>query len=168
MKIEIRSEALADVPGIEAVTIAAFQRAAHTGHTEQYIAAALRRAGKLTLSLVAAAGGQVVGHVAVSPVAISDRTPAWFGLGPIAVLPEYQRRGVGALLVKAALRALCERAAAGCVVLGEPRYYERFGFRSVPSLSLPGVPPSYFLAISFGTCWPQGTVRYDEAFNAQG
>jgi hypothetical protein len=60
---------------------------------------ALRRTGKLTISLVADSEGTVVGHVAVSPVSISDGTPDWFGLGPISVLPEHQRHGVGSRLM---------------------------------------------------------------------
>lgn len=166
MKIEIRSETAADVPGIEAVTTAAFLNAPHSSHTEQFIVGALREAGKLTLSLVADAGGKVIGHVAVSPVAISDGAAAWFGLGPISVLPGHQRRGVGASLMREALRMLRERHAAGCVLLGDPNYYSRFGFRVDPNLTLPNVPTEYFLCLSFGASRPCGTVAYHEAFDA--
>ena len=119
MNIEIRTETAADVPVIEAVTSAAFLNAPHTSHTEQYIVSALRRAGKLTISLVADVEGSVVGHVAVSPVSISDGALAdgalgWCGLGPISVVPEYQRRGVGSGLMREALRILREQGAAGC------------------------------------------------------
>jgi putative acetyltransferase len=91
----------------------------------------------------------------------------WFGLGPISVLPEHQGRGVGSLLMRKALRALGLRGAAGCVLLGEPEYYGRFGFQADANLILREVPPRYFLAISFGTSRPHGTVSYHEAFNAQ-
>jgi putative acetyltransferase len=165
VKLEIRNETAADVPGIEAVTMAAFLNALHTSHTEQFIVSTLRQAGKLAISLVADAGGKVIGHVAVSPVSISDGAADWFGLGPISVLPEHQRRGVGSRLMREALRILRERDAAGCVVLGEPEYYGRFGFQVDPNLSLQGVPPEYFLAISLDSSRPRGTVMYHEAFN---
>ncbi len=80
MSVRIRNEAHEDVPAIEAVTPAAYQNAPHTSHTEQFIVAALRAAGALSVSLVAEAEGLVVGHVAVSPVTISDGTPDWYGL----------------------------------------------------------------------------------------
>jgi len=69
--------------------------------------------------------------------------------------------------MREALRILRETGAAGCVVLGEPDYYGRFGFRAKPDLILPEVPPEYFQAISFGSTLPRGTVSYHEAFNAQ-
>jgi putative acetyltransferase len=165
--LSIRTETSADVPKIETLTASAFLNAPHTGHTEQYIVNALRRAGKLAVSLVAEAEGDLIGHVAISPVSISDGTSGWFGLGPISVLPQHQRRGVGSTLMREALRALRERGAAGCVVLGEPEYYGRFGFQADPDLVLPGVPPQYFQAISFGPSRPRGTVRYHEAFEAR-
>jgi putative acetyltransferase len=168
VSVRIRNEADEDVLAIEAVTAAAFLEAPHTSHTEQFIVAALRAAGALSVSLVAEAEGAVVGHVAVSPVTISDGTPDWYGLGPISVLPAWQGRGVGSALMRAALEALRELGAAGCVVVGEPAFYGRFGFRAEPSLVLPDIPPEYFQAISFGganlLC---GVVSYHEAFDAQ-
>ena len=168
MNVRIRGETSTDLPQIEAVTVSAFLKAPHTSHTEQHIVNALRMAGKLAISLVAEANSSVIGHVAISPVSISDGTTDWFGLGPISVLPQHQRRGVGSQLMHEALRALRERGASGCVVLGEPEYYGRFGFHADPNLVLPGVPPEYFQAISFDASQPRGTVTYHEAFNAQG
>ena len=167
MTIEIRSETAADVQKIAAVTASAFLDAPHTSHTEQYIVNALRRAGKLSVSLVAEADGKVIGHVAISPVTISDGASGWYGLGPISVLPEHQRQGIGSQLMRAALRVLRERGARGCVVLGEPEYYGRFGFQADPNLVLPGVPPEYFQAMSFDSSQPCGTVSYNQAFEAQ-
>ncbi len=165
MDIEIRNESPADVAAIEAVTIAAFLHAPHTSHTEHRIVEALRQAGQLAVSLVADTRGTVVGHVAVSPVSISDGATGWYGLGPISVTPQYQRSGVGSQLMREALRVLRERGAAGCVLLGEPEYYSRFGFQVDSNLSLPGVPPEYFQAFSFGASRPRGTVSYHSAFN---
>jgi putative acetyltransferase len=163
--VRIREETRADWPVIEALTLAAFRGAAHASHTEQFIVAALRGAGKLAVSLVAEAHGTVVGHVALSPVSISDATADWYGLGPLSVTPALQRRGVGAGLARAALEVLRTRGAGGCVVLGEPGYYGRFGFRAEPGLSLAGVPAHYFQALSFGRGMPRGRVTYHEAFD---
>jgi putative acetyltransferase len=165
MEIRIRQEAPADVPEIEAVTVAAFLNAPHAGHNEQRIVDALRQAGALTLSLVAEAGGVIVGHVAVSRVTISDGRIGWFGLGPVSVVPEFQRRGIGSFLMKEALRILRERGAAGCVLLGDPAYYGRFGFSADPTLILPDVPRGSFQALAFGPTVPRGIVSYHEAFD---
>jgi len=163
---EIRAETPADASAIEAVTIAAFLDAPHTSHTEHLIVRSLREAGKLTLSLVADAQVALVGHVAVSPVSLSDGTPGWFGLGPISVIPEHQRRGVGSRLMREALRRLREQGAAGCVLLGEPGFYSRFGFRADPALILPDVPPEYFQALAFGSSRPNAVVSYHGAFSS--
>jgi putative acetyltransferase len=168
MSITIRGETSADAPAIEAVTTSAFSGAAHTPHTEQYIVNALRSAGKLAVSLVAEADGVVIGHVALSPVSISDGTADWFGLGPISVLPQHQRRGIGSQLTREALRCLRGLGAAGCVVLGDPEYYSRFGFQADSNLVLPGVPPGYFQVMSFASSRPRGFVTYHEAFNRRG
>jgi putative acetyltransferase len=165
MSVTIREETSADSHKIEELTAAAFLSALHTSHTEQHIVNALRTAGKLAVSLVAEADGILVGHVAISPVSISDGASGWFGLGPISVLPQHQRRGVGSQLMHEALGVLRGRGACGCVVLGEPAYYGRFGFHADPDLILPGVPPEYFQAASFGSSRPRGIVTYHEAFN---
>lgn len=87
MNPKIRNEVSADVHAIDAITTAAFLTARHTAHTEQFIVKALRKTGKLTISLVAELGADVVGHVAISPVTISDASLGWYGLGPISVEP---------------------------------------------------------------------------------
>ena len=168
MNLRIRKETPEDIHSIDAVTIAAFLEAPHTSHTEQFIVKALRDSGVLTLSLVAEVKGAVVGHVAVSPVTIADGTLGWFGLGPISVIPEYQMRGIGSQLMIEALNMLKQNGAGGCVLLGDPEYYKRFGFTSEARLILTGVPPEYFQAICFKKPFPQGIVTYHEAFDAQG
>lgn len=162
--MQIRPETASDISQIEAVTLAAFATAAYSDHREQLIIAALRRSGRLSVSLVADLKGVIVGHAAASPVAISDGTAHWFGLGPVSVAPGYQRRGFGAELVRAVLHALEQLGAAGCVVLGEPAYYGRFSFCRRADLRLPGVPAEYFQATAFGSGWPSGDVTYDAAF----
>jgi len=166
MKFTIRSEQASDVAAIEAVTRKAFLDAPHTSHTEQYIVNALRRTGQLAVSLVAQRDGEIIGHVAASPVAVSDGTPSWYGLGPVSVLPAYQRCGIGTKLVSEALASLRGLGAAGCVLVGEPAYYGRFGFRAEPGLRYPDVPGEYFLALSFCSSLPRGIVTYHAAFGA--
>lgn len=168
MNVNIRQETPEDVEAINAVTVSAFLEAPHTSHTEQFIVKALRNAGALSVSLVAEIDGAVVGHVAVSPVSISDGTLGWFGLGPLSVSPECQGRGVGSQLMQRALSALREVGAAGCVLLGDPAYYSRFGFKPESNLVPPYVPPESFQAISLGQALPRGVVSCHEAFNAQG
>lgn len=166
MSLLIRAEILADSTAIEALTTAAFLNAAHSSHTEQFIVNALRRAGRLSISLVAQDGADIVGHVAVSLVAISSGATGWYGLGPISVLPGRQGESIGSRLVRAALTELRRLGAAGCVLLGDPGYYRRFGFAARSGLVLPGVPPEYFQALSFNGVWPEGDVRYHAAFEA--
>lgn len=166
MNVRIRPEGPDDAQAIDRVTVAAFATTPHTDHTEHFIVRALRAADALTVSLVAEADGKVVGHVAVSPVAITDGSPDWFGLGPISVLPAAQGRGIGSALMVEALQRLRNRPAAGCVLLGDPAFYRRFGFRPVAGLALPGVPAEYFLALAFGNAFPQGNVAYHPAFKA--
>ena len=164
--MKIRKETPSDIAAIEVVTIAAFQNAAHTNHAEQFIVRALRNSGQLTVSLVAEDNGSVIGHVAVSPITISNGAREWYGLGPIAVTPEHQGQEVGTQLMEHALAELRTLGAAGCVVLGEPGYYSRFGFTAEPSLVLPGVPAEYFQAISFNGSLPSGVVSYHDSFAA--
>lgn len=166
MNIRIRPESAADVASIKTVTASAFLHAPHTSHTEHLIVDALRAAGALTVSLVAEANGSIIGHVAASPVSIAEGPDGWFGLGPISVLPEYQRCGIGTRLMHEAIEQLRKCGARGCVVLGDPAFYGRFGFRVNPGLDLPGVPREYFLALCFGTLAPHGTVGYHAAFDA--
>lgn len=167
MQILIRPEQAADAAAIEAVTRAAFLDAPHTDHTEHRIVNALRDAGQLAVSLVAVAQDAVIGHVAVSPVTVSDGAAGWYGLGPISVAPAHQGQGVGTQLMAQALAQLRELGAAGCVVLGDPHYYARFGFKPEPALVLPGVPPAYFQAILLAGPWACGTVAYHASFSVK-
>lgn len=166
MPLSIRPESPADIPGIFAVTEAAFRTAAHSAGTEQFIVNALRDAGALAVSLVAELDGQVIGHVAVSPVSVSDGASGWYGLGPISVLPRHQRSGVGSQLMQAALQELRDRGESGCMLVGDPAYYRRFGFQPVPELTYPGVPPEYFMAVSFGPPVPRGVATFHPGFAA--
>jgi putative acetyltransferase len=168
MNMNIRPESIEDAGAIEAVTIAAFRDHPHSDQTEHFIIRELRRTGALKISLVAEIDGAVVGHVAVSPVTVSDGSENWYGLGPISVEPARQRRGIGSALMNAALEELRRLEAAGCVLVGDPEYYFRFGFRNTESLRYPDVPAEYFQAVAFGSALPTGDVEYHPAFWATG
>jgi putative acetyltransferase len=164
--ISIRDERPEDANAIAEVTKAAFASLAISSHTEQFIVAALRAAGVLTVSLVAERDGCLVGHIAFSPVAMSDGTPGWYGLGPVSVLPACQRQGIGTVLIQAGLSRLISLEARGCCLVGHPEYYRRFGFANAPGLGLDGVPPEVFFALPFDGRLPQGTVAFHPAFSA--
>ena len=164
----IRNETDADIEPINEVTIAAFKTLEISNHTEQYIIAALRDADALTVSLVAELAGRVIGHLALSPVTISGGTQNWYGLGPVSVLPEYQRKGIGKALIREGLSRLRDLKSQGCCVVGHPEYYRRFGFANTARLVHPGVPQEVFLALSFDGEIPQGEVTFHEGFQADG
>ncbi len=123
--ITISKENKNNISEIANVTHAAFGQ-----KTEAAIIESLRRDGALTVSLVAEEGGKIVGHIAFSPVTLEmvDQKIEALGLGPMAVLPEHQRRQIGTQLIYEGLKA-CRKINAGLVfVLGHPEYYPRFGF----------------------------------------
>lgn len=168
LKVAIRNETDVDVNAISEVTVAAFNTLAVSSHTEKFIITALRAANALTVSLVAEVNGRVIGHIAFSPLTISDGTRNWYGLGPVSVLPKYQRQGIGKALVKEGLSRLKDMHAQGCCLVGHPDYYRKFGFRNMPGLVLEGVPQEVFFALSFDGQTPQGTVTFHDAFKANG
>lgn len=163
--VRIRPEQPADAGAIRDLTRAAFAGASHTCGYEWRIPDLLREAGALTVSLVADGEGTLIGHVALSPVQVDGREVGLVGLGPIAVQPAWQRQGIGSRLVRAALDRLRERGATGCVLVGDPRFYGRFGFVADPALVLPGVPPEYLLSLRPAADRVAGVVRFHRAFD---
>lgn len=168
MNIIIRNENDSDIETISEITKEAFLSLAISNHTEQFIISALRKANALTISLVAEKEKKVIGHIAFSPVTISDGSRNWYGLGPISVLPELQKQGIGKRLMRKGLSLLESLEASGCVLVGDPGYYEQFGFRSLPDLVVDGVPPQYVLALPFEENETRGAVGFHEGFNAKG
>jgi putative acetyltransferase len=168
LEMIIRNEIKEDIEAISEVTIAAFQNLQISNKTEQFIIHALRKAGVLSISLVAEIEKQVVGHIAFSPVTISDGSKNWYGLGPISVMPEYQKQGIGKTLVNKGLSLLKAQGGKGCALVGDPGYYQRFGFRNIPSLIHEGVPQEVFLVLPFDKTIPKGTVLFHEGFLATG
>ena len=100
----------------------------------------LRADNALTVSLIAEVDGRVVGHFAFSPVTISDGTQNWCGLGPVSVLPEHQREGIGKSLILEGISRLRGLNAKGCCLVGHPNYYRKLGFKNVSGLVHEGVP----------------------------
>ena len=117
----IRAESPADAAAVRAVHKAAFP-----ADVEARLVDAIRANGNDRVSLVAEAQGRIVGHVLFSPVDVDGNEG--IGLAPVAVLPDFQCRGIGAALIKAGIEACRELGVRFIVVLGEPRYYRRFGF----------------------------------------
>jgi len=167
-QIVIRNETDADTDAIADVTISAFKTLEISNQTEQFIIEALRQAQALTVSLVAEVDGHIVGHIAFSPVTLSSGMENWYGLGPVSVLPGYQRQGIGTMLIQEGLSRLKRLHAAGCCVVGHPSYYRKFGFENVPGLTVEGVPPEVFFALVFNGPMPHGTVTFHEGFKAAG
>ncbi|RFZ86654.1 N-acetyltransferase [Shinella sp. WSJ-2] len=160
----LRQEGEGDVDAIRTLTETAFRSAPHADGTEHLIIDRLRAAGALTLSLVAEVDGRIIGHVAFSPVTLFDGTADWYGLGPISVDPAHQGKGIGGKLIQQGLARLKALGAAGCVLLGDPAYYSRFGFVSDSALTLGGVPPEYFMHVAFSPVYGGGTVTYHPGF----
>jgi putative acetyltransferase len=168
LKFTIRNERPGDIASIAYVTEEAFKTLEISNHTEQFIINALRSAGALTISLVAEMDGNVIGHIAFSPVTMSDGTSDWYGLGPVSVLPDYQSQGVGKALIEEGLSRLNDINAKGCCLVGHPEYYKKFGFKNVTELVHEGVPQEVFFALSFDGNIPRGEVTFHDAFKAIG
>ncbi len=163
--MHIRRETPEDAAEIRSLTDEAFRNAAHSSGKEGEIVDALRAAKALALSLVMEEDRRLLGHVAFSPVLIGGEDKGWYGLGPVSVLPDRQGEGIGGMLIREGLAILRQEGAKGCVLMGDPGYYGRFGFRADQRLKLPGVPAEYFQCLAFGPDMPEGDVAYDMAFN---
>ncbi len=162
--MHIRKETPQDAAEIRRLTDEAFRTVAYSNQKEGEIVDALRAAKALTLSLVAEEDGRILGHVAFSPVQIGGEDKGWYGLGPVSVCPDRQGEGIGGKLIREGLAQLRSLGAKGCVLLGDPGYYGRFGFKADPRLKLPGVPPQYFQCLAFALDVPEGDVAYHSAF----
>ncbi len=163
--MKIRPETPQDADVIEQITIAAFEGKWYSDQTEYLVVNRLREAGAMSVSLVAEIDGTVVGHVAFSVVNINGEDIGWYGLGPVSVLPELQKQGIGSKLIREGLSIIREKGAKGCVLEGDPNYYQRFGFKNYPDLFYEGTPdPKYFMALPFYDEEPNGKVEFHKAF----
>lgn len=155
---------MGDEAAIHRVTERAFIDHPHSEGTEPAIVDALRAYGDLTLSLVAEADGEIVGHVAFSPAELSNGDGGWLALGPISVAPERQGRGVGRALVEAGTAALRDAGASGVVLLGDPELYGRLGFVRETPLHIEGPLAPYFQVMAFTDAIPAAHVGFAPAF----
>ncbi len=160
----IRPEASRDFAAIREVNRAAFLQHPFSGQTEPLIIEALRTSGALEISLVADVHGEVVGHIAFSRATIGDASAEWYLLGPVAVLPDHQGRRVGRALIEVGIAELRVRDAAGCVLVGDPLFYRRFGFSDHPGLTGSGVPDENVLCLPLASEPPVGEIVYHPAF----
>ena len=160
----IRPEEPCDHAAIYDLTKRAFAPMPFAGGDEQDLIDALRRAGALTLSLVAERQSAIVGHVALSPVTHESSEDGWFGLGPISVEPALQRKGIGGALLAEAKGLLKARQARGIILVGDPAYYSRHGFPPAPEHAPENEPARYFMAAAFDAPPPAGRFRFHPAF----
>ncbi len=167
-EIHIRPEEKRDIPQIHNVIKFAFETVAYSNQKEHFLVDELRKVDALELSLVAELNNEIVGHIAFSKITINNKKSSWYGLAPVSVHPKYQNRGIGSTLIREGLKKIKKAGAKGCVLLGEPEYYKRFGFRQSDQLTLEGVPAEYFLALSFQDGSPSGNVHYHEVFTKYG
>lgn len=165
MAIIIRSEQPGDEQIIHDLTVAAFEIMPFSNGSEAPIITALRNDGDLTVSLVAVGGGDIVGHVAFSPVTIGVESNGWYGLGPVSVWPDKQRQGIGSALIEEGLSILKANGSKGCVLIGDPAYYGRFGFKSDGNLSYRELPARYVQSLPFQSEPATGEVKFSPAFN---
>lgn len=166
MTFILRDERPDDLPAMRAIVTDAFATVIQSRGTEAALLDDLRRTGGLALSLVAIEAGEVIGQIAFSPLTVADGAAGWFGGGPLAVRPDRQRRGVGGALVRAGLERLRAAGGRGCVLVGDPAYYGRFGFASGLGPTLTGVPDEVVLTLAFAGDAPKGPVRFHPAFEA--
>jgi len=163
----IRPETPADYAAIREINVAAFLHHPFSRQTEHLIVEELRKAGALSVSLVAeidAAPPMVVGHVAFSHALIDGRDTGWFLAGPLAVLPEFQRSGIGCALMKEGIEEIKKLGAKGCVLVGDPAYYGRFGFVRDDSFNYEGVPTEVIQILPFVEKPVGGNVSHHPAF----
>jgi putative acetyltransferase len=162
--IAVRGAIAADYAAIDDILRTAFAPHPYSDHREHRQVMDLRRAGVLALELVAVHRGAIAGYGAFSRVHLAGAPGPWYGLAPLGVAPPHQRRGMGTQLVKTGLAQLRSLGAMGCIVLGDPRYYHRFGFRPWAGLTYGGAPPKTVMAVAFGAVAPQGSVAFHPAF----
>jgi putative acetyltransferase len=166
--MNIRQEEADDLAAVHAVNEAAFETSA-----EADLVDALRDKVRPLVSLVAEESGSIVGHILFSPVTLSDHSEHMLmGLGPMAVLPQYQRQGIGSALVREGIERCAELGCDAVIVLGHPAYYPRFGFVPASRYGISSeydVPDDVFMLIELkpgSLRGVSGKVSYDEAFSS--
>ncbi|MDH3509004.1 MAG: N-acetyltransferase [Gammaproteobacteria bacterium] len=164
--MRIRPEDPSDLAAVHAVNEAAFETSA-----EADLVDALRGKAQPLVSLVAEVAGSVVGHILFSPVTLAGQSGHMLmGLGPMAVIPQHQRQGIGSALVREGLNRCAALGCEAVVVLGHPAYYPRFGFVPASRYGISSeydVPDDVFMIMELqpgSLRHVSGEVSYDEAF----
>ncbi|MEZ6852923.1 GNAT family N-acetyltransferase [Halodesulfovibrio aestuarii] len=165
----LKDELPNDVDRISQIQYAAFK--GHPMHkpgaepTEHRIVERLRASNALSLSLLAEENGEAIGHIAMSPAIVGEAGQGWYLLGPVGVIPSRQGAGIGSALVREALQQMRKKGAKGVVLVGDPEFYTRFGFKGIAGLTYAGVPDQFVLGLSFSDKEPQGEIIAHDAFN---
>ncbi len=162
--VKYREADVKDADAIATVIGVAFTASRFGLHNEITVARTLLGQTPLCCAMLAEDGTGPVGCAVVSPVTISGHASHWYGLGPVAVVPGRQQQGIGSRLVQGVLAHLQAHRAAGCVVLGSPALYGRFGFQEDPGLTLPGYDRAHFLVLRWRDRHASGSVRYHPVF----
>ncbi|SHG23003.1 GNAT family N-acetyltransferase [Cognatishimia maritima] len=160
----IRFESPNDFAAIHALTTRAFAPMAFSDGSEPQIIDQLRSDGDLTLSLVAEENGEVIGHLALSPMTISGVTN-WLGLGPISVAPNRQRQGIGSALVGRAVQHCKDNGISGIALIGNPAVYAPMGFKSNGKLTYQNLPTGYVQFLTIAGPDPEGELKFAPAFD---
>ncbi len=162
----VRPEATGDEAAIHDLIKRAFAPMPFADGDEQDLVDRLRERGELALSLVAVDPAEtIIGHAGFSPATIDQIACNWYQMAPVAVCPTLQNRGIGSALIETGIEALRQRKANGVAVVGNPVYYERFGFTVIPGLApVSDHDAQYFRAMVLGGEAPTGTLRYASAF----
>ncbi|MEL1252010.1 GNAT family N-acetyltransferase [Aurantiacibacter gilvus] len=164
MSWTIREERTGDEEAIRSVVDAAFEGLPYSDGDEADMIDRLRRDGDLLLSLVAVEDGEVIGQVAYSAAGLSNGEEGWMVVGPIAVSPAHQGKGIGRALMEAGEAAMRERGAKGITVFGDPALYGRFGYRQYTPMTQAGELGEYLQVKSFGAEIPAAEIRYAPGF----
>ena len=158
--MDIRYEQPGDYEAIYALNKRAFEPMAFSDGSEADRVDKLRADGDLKHSLVAPERDRIVGHIAFSPVFISQTPHGWFALGPVCVSPEFQKTGIGSALINKGLDILKKQNAPGCVLIGNPVYYSRFGFVGDGRLSYRQLADEYVQWLAFHDVKPAGQLKF--------
>ncbi len=164
MDVLIRPETPEDHQAIFDIIQRAFAPMPYAGGDEQLLPNRFRDANILACSLVAESDSSVIGQITLTPALSADGSTGWYAIGPLAVEPALKHQGIGSMLMRAAIQWMREQAATGCVLVGNPDYYSRFGFRLYPDLAPAGEPAEFYQMLSFDDLEPNHVVHFHPLF----
>lgn len=161
----IRPEKENDIPVISDLLRLAFFNQPYSNNDEYLLVEKLRKENALALSYVAIINDKIVGYIAFSPITIDGKKTNLLGLAPIAILPKYQRKGIGSALINSTLTQIKKQGFDGCVLVGFPDFYQKLGFISADPLVYSGVEKRYFMKLLFkNDIVLSGEIKFHPAF----